>query len=78
MNHLTLTPFGTGSKTGKAAASPSPYLSPHPHRKMESQQEAAAAPQDPQRSPEEQEDQVGPKTFPSPMSLATGTFPVGG
>uniref|UniRef100_A0A8D2JDH4 Leucine rich repeat containing 56 n=1 Tax=Sciurus vulgaris TaxID=55149 RepID=A0A8D2JDH4_SCIVU len=46
-------------------------LCPHPHRKMESQQEAAAAPQDPQRSPEEQEDQVGPKTFPSPMSLAT-------
>ncbi|XP_058435301.1 leucine-rich repeat-containing protein 56 isoform X2 [Marmota monax] len=46
-------------------------LCPQPHRQMESQQEGAAAPQDPWRAPEEQEDQIGPKTVPSPMSLAS-------
>uniref|UniRef100_A0A8C0CYH7 Leucine rich repeat containing 56 n=1 Tax=Balaenoptera musculus TaxID=9771 RepID=A0A8C0CYH7_BALMU len=45
-------------------------LRPLPSRCLESPEEGAAAPGSPQRGPEEEQDKAGPKTRPSPPSLA--------
>ncbi|XP_054935541.1 leucine-rich repeat-containing protein 56-like, partial [Physeter macrocephalus] len=45
-------------------------LRPLPSRCLEPREEGAAAPGGPQRGPEEEQDKAGPKTRPSPPSLA--------
>ena len=66
--------FGIGSKGGAGLQRlPSPHPSPLPSRCLESREEGAATPGSPQRGPEEEQDKAGPKTRPSPPSLAPGT-----
>lgn len=68
--------IGSGGGAGKGqgcSLSLSPHPNPLPCRCLESQQEGATTPQCPRRGPEEQKDQAGPKTSPSPLSPTPGT-----